>query len=136
MAALRSTTASPSRRQLREFGLLIGLGFPLFLGWVLPTLWGHGFRGWTLWVGGPALVLTLVAPRLLAGPYRAWMALGHGLGWINSHLILGLVHLLILQPIALLMRLLGHDPLRRRRHDGPSYREHRPDSAIDLRRIF
>ena len=37
---------------------------------------------------------------------------GHGLGWINSHLILGLIYLVVLQPIAIAMRLLGHD-LRR-----------------------
>ena len=48
-------------------------------------------------------------------PYRGWMALGHALGWVNGHLILGAVFVLVLQPIALLMRLCGYDPLRRRR---------------------
>lgn len=127
----------PSRRQLREFGLLIGTVFPILLGWLLPALHGHPFRSWTLVIGLPALVLGIAWPRALDAPYRGWMALGHGLGWINSHLILGLVYLVVLQPIALLMRLLGHDPLRRRMDaTASSYREVRPVREVNLRRIF
>ncbi len=127
----------PSRRQLREFGLLIGTVFPIVLGWLLPALHGHPFRSWTLVIGLPALVLGIAWPRALRGPYRAWMALGHGLGWINSHLILGLVYLVVLQPIALVMRLLGHDPLHRRWDSAAkSYREVRKPREVDLGRIF
>lgn len=130
-------TIKPTTKQLREFGYLIGFGFPLILGWLLPALHGHAFRFWTLWIALPALGLGLSAPALLAGPYRAWMALGHALGWVNSHVILGLVFLLVLQPIALLMRLLGHDPLRRRRSAVlTTYREDRRSSSSDLTRIF
>lgn len=135
---MASTTAPPpSLRQLREFGLLIGTVFPVLLGWLLPALHGHPFREWTLWIGLPALALGIAWPRALAQPYRGWMALGHGLGWINSHLILGVVYVLVLQPIALLMRSLGHDPLRRRRDSAAaSYREVRANHAVNLRRIF
>lgn len=131
-----SSPSTPSPRQLREFGLLIGIVFPVLLGWVLPALHGHPFRGWTLWIGAPALVLGLAWPRALAWPYRGWMALGHALEWINSHLILGLVFLLVLQPIAALMRALGHDPLRRRRTTGESYREKPTQATTDMRKIF
>jgi hypothetical protein len=129
---------SPSKQQLREFGLLIGLGIPLLLGWLLPLLHGDGFRLWTLWIGLPALLLGFLAPRSLQWPYRGWMALGHGLGWINSHVILGAVFLLILQPIALIMRCRGYDPLnRRRRSQASSYRQPCADRAApNLRRIF
>ena len=111
--------------------------FPVVLGWLLPALHGHPFRIWTLWIGIPALVLGVVSPRLLARPYQGWMALGHALGWINSHIILGAVFVLVLQPIALLMRLSGYDPLRRRAApDTDSYRERRDSDTINLRRIF
>jgi len=127
----------PSRRQLREFGLLIGSVFPVLLGWLLPALHGHPFRAWTLVIGVPALLLAITWPRALAWPYRGWMALGHALGWINGHLILGLVYLLVLQPIALLMRALGHDPLRRQLDSAAaSYRELRKHPEVNLRRIF
>jgi len=51
------------------------------------------------------------------------MRLGHALGWVNSHLILGAVFLLVLQPIAAVMRLTGYDPLRKKRSGLASYRE-------------
>ena len=125
-----------SKKQLREFGLLIGFGIPILIGWLLPSIAGHGFRAWTLWVGVPGLILGLTAPRLLHYPYKGWMLLGHALGWINSHIILGLVFIIILQPIAYVMRLTGYDPLRRRRKADKSYRENRQDHQTDLTRIF
>ena len=64
------------------------------------------------------------------------MALGQGRGWINRHLILGAVYLLVLQPIALLMRILGHDPLRRQRNAAETYRELRSDPSVHFKRIF
>jgi len=125
-----------SKRQLREFGLLIGFGFPILIGWVLPAIAGHGSRAWTLWVGSLGLILGLTAPRLLHYPYKGWMALGHALGWINSHIILGTVFLAVLQPIAYVMRLFGYDPLRRRRRGEETYREIRQNHHTDLTRIF
>ena len=125
----------PNKR-LREFGLLIGFGFPILIGWLLPALLGHAFRTWTLWVGIPGLILGLTVPRLLKYPYKVWMALGHTLGWINSHIILGLVFVLILQPIAYIMRFRGYDPLRRRQKGETTYRENRKDHETDLTRIF
>ncbi len=125
-----------SKNQLREFGLLIGFGFPLLIGWLLPLLVGHGFREWTLWVGVLGLTLGLTAPRLLHYPYKCWIALGHTLGWVNSHIILGLVFIVVLQPIAFIMRLSGYDPLRRRRKGEKTYRENRQEHRTDLTRIF
>ena len=125
-----------STNQLREFGLLIGFGFPILIGWLLPLLFGHQFRTWTLWIGLPGLLIGLTAPRLLYYPYKCWMALGHLLGWINSHIILGLVFIFVLQPIAYIMRLTGYDPLKTKRKGKKTYREIRKDHNIDLYRIF
>ncbi len=125
-----------SKKQLREFGILIGFGFPLLIGWLLPAIAGHGFRTWTIWVGMTGLILGMKLPLLLYYPYKAWMATGHALGWINSHIILGLVFIFILQPIAYLMRFTGYDPLRRRRKGEKTYRENRQDHKTDLTRIF
>jgi len=125
-----------SKKQLREFGMLIGLGFPFLIGWLLPSLFGHEFRTWTLLVGIPGLIIGLTAPRLLNYPYLGWMALGHALGWVNSHIILGLVFILVLQPIAYIMRLTGYDPLKIRRKGEKTYREPRQDHKTNLTRIF
>ena len=125
-----------SKKQLREFGLLIGFGFPILIGWLLPLFFRHEFRAWTLWVGIPGLIFGLIAPRLLHYPYKGWMALGQALGWVNSHIILGLVFIVVLQPIAYVMRLAGYDPLRSRRKGEISYRENRKDHRTDFTRIF
>ena len=130
------TPSSVSRKTLREFGLLLGIVCPVVLGWLLPSLKGHALPLWPFVIGVPALVLGLVAPLALVWPYRVWMALGHALGWVNGHLILGAVFLLVLQPIAFLMRLSGHDPLQRRPHEGASYRQARSQRSINLTRTF
>ena len=125
-----------SKKQLREFGLIIGFGFPIFIGWLLPVITGHGLRLWTLWVGVPIFILGLTSPQLLHYPYKIWIALGHGLGWLNSKIILGLVFIFVLQPIAFAMRLTGYDPLRIRSQGKKTYRENRQNHQIDLTRIF
>ena len=125
-----------SKKQLREFGILIGFGFPILIGWLLPSLLGHEFRVWTLWIGFIGLILGFTAPRLLYYPYKSWMALGQVLGWVNSYIILGLVFIFVLQPIAFIMRIIGYDPLRTRRKGEKTYREKRKFHQTDLTRIF
>ena len=125
-----------SKKQLREFGLLIGFGFPLIIGWFIPALTGHGLRSWTLWVGFLGLLIGLTSPKLLYYPYKFWMKLGLILGWVNSRIIFGFVYIIILLPIAFIMRLIGHDPLRTKRKGEKTYREKRKDHRIDLTRIF
>ena len=125
-----------SKKQLRDFGLLIGFGLPLLVGWLLPFITGHGFKAWTLLVGGAGLILGLIKPSLLKYPLQVWMIIGNVLGWVNSHIILGFVFIVILQPIAYIMRIFGYDPLRRRRKGEKTYRENRGHYKIDFTRIF
>ena len=125
------------KKKLREFGILIGFFFPFFIGFVLPSLSGHSFRFWTVWLGFTFLFLAILKPSLLSMPYKGWMALGHVLGWINSRIILGLVFLIVLIPIALIMRIIGYDPLRSAKLETESYRELKnKNKNIDLTRIF
>ena len=125
-----------SKKQLREFGLLIGFGFPLLIGWLIPALTGHGFREWTLWVGFLGLIIGLTSPSLLYYPYKFWMKVGVALGWVNSRIILGLVFIMILLPISVIMRRIGYDPLRTKLKDEKTYRENRKNNKTDLTRIF
>ena len=125
-----------SNKRLREFGLLTGFGFPLLIGWLIPLLTGHGFRVWTLWVGFIGLLFGMTSPRLLYYPYKIWMKLGLTLGWVNSRIILGLVYMIVLLPIAFVMRLIGYDPLRTKQSGEKTYRENRKDHQTDLTRIF
>jgi hypothetical protein len=124
------------KKTLREFGIFIGLGIPFFIGWLIPFLNGYGFRFWSLFIGLPLISFGVFSPSQLFYPYKAWMALGKYLAWVNSHIILGLVFIIVLQPIAIFMRLLGHEPLKKINKDFISYRENRESSRIDMKRIF
>ena len=81
-------------------------------------------------------ILGLTSPRRLYYPYKGWMALGHALGRINSHIILGLVFILVLHPIAHCMRLTGYDPLETKRKGEKTYRENCQYHKTDLIRFF
>ena len=129
-------TTSPTTKQRPDVGLLPAIASPLFLGWLLPAISDDGLNRWQWWSATPPLSFLLIAPRTLRQPYQWWMALGHALGWFNSHIILGAVFLLVLQPIAFLMRLTGYDPLRRRNQQLTTYREERHTAGINLNRIF
>ena len=124
------------KKTLREFGFLIGFTFPFLIGWLLPLIGGHSFRTWTLFISIPSIILAVTNPSLLLYPYKAWMKLGHILGWLNSRIILGLVFLIVLQPIALIMRIFGHDPLRTKNVAQKSYREIKTNQKINLKKIF
>ncbi len=125
-----------SKKQLREFGYLIAFAFPILIGWVLPFFGGHEFRLWTVWVGITFLILNLINPFLLLYPYKFWMWLGHVLGWFNSKLILGLVFLIMLIPLALIMKIFGYDPLNLKSSNSKSFRENKLNSKINLNKIF
>ncbi len=125
-----------SKKQLRDFGFLIGIGFPFLIGFVIPGLFGHSFRVWTLFVGIPILFLGILQPLKLKFIYKIWISIGNVLGQINSRIILGIIFFLLLQPISLLMKLFGYDPLRKKKVNVFTYREVRPNAKIDLRKIF
>jgi Saxitoxin biosynthesis operon protein SxtJ len=114
----RTTTG----RQLRDFGLIVGGIFAVIGLW--PLLWRQDSpRLWALALAAVLILPALVAPRVLAPAHRAWMALAEVLAWVNTRILLGLVFYGVVTPIGLVMRLLGHDPMRRKLDSaGESYR--------------
>ena len=129
-------TKNISKKILKEFGLLVGFSFPILIGLILPAISGHTFRIWTLFIGLPLIFLAILIPSSLLYFYKAWIKLGNILGWLNSRLILGLVFIVVLQPIALIMKTIGHDPLKLKRSNQKSYKVSKKDFQIDLKKIF
>jgi|TARA_B100000073_G_C23569909_1_gene507670 hypothetical protein len=128
---------TPKRKQLRQFGFLLGCLIPLFFCVLLPALHSHSAPLWPVGIGVMLILLGVLAPQRLSPVYRGWMALGNVLGFINSHLILGVVFVLVLQPIALIMRCMGHDPLRKRWDaSSDSYREESQGRRTNLKQPF
>ena len=125
-----------NKKQLKEFGILLGFGFPIIIGLIIPILVGHPPRIWTLWLGIIFLIFGFIKPDCLYYPYRLWMMIGHLLGWINSRLILGVIFFVILMPISFIMKLFSYDPLKIKKNNCATYRLNKKDYSINLNRIF
>jgi hypothetical protein len=103
----------PDRRALRKFGLTLGTVFVLLGLW--PALRHHAHPRVTLTaLGGSLAVLGALVPMLLLYPHRAWMLLGSLLGTINTRIILVVFFYVLFTPLALVMKLLKRDAMRRR----------------------
>ncbi len=118
----------PSHRQLRLFGVILGA----LVAYAAQTIEGADVLGGSA-AGVLIAFLALVLPRAIESLWKTLMALTLPIGWIVSRLILIIFFYLILSPISLFLRLIGHDPLKRRKSVEGTYWEPfeenlRPDS--------
>ena len=108
--------------KLRSFGLIVGGIFALIGVWP-AVLHGAAPRWWAVAAALFFLLPAPVFPSALFWPYRAWMAFGHVMGWINTRILLGIVFYGVVTPLAIVRAWLGKDPMGRRlRPDLESYR--------------
>ena len=124
-----------NKKQLIEFGLVIGFGFPIIIGWFLPTIFGHPFRLWTLGISFLSIFSLLCKPTLLRYPYIFWMTLGHILGWLNSRILLSIIFIFMVMPISIIMKTLGHDPLGLNRKKLESFKV-KPYNSKNFTKMF
>jgi saxitoxin biosynthesis operon SxtJ-like protein len=104
----------------RSFGVSVG-GVLLFIAALL--LWRHRITRAEVVgaIGAVLLVLGLVAPVLLKWPSKLWWRFSHALGYVNARILLTLLFSLILVPLSLIWKVLGKDPLARRRQQFPGW---------------
>ena len=94
-----------TKRELRKFGLTLGLVFGL-IGVFL--LWQQKETFLYFIVSAAVLsLLGIIAPTLLLYLYKIWMSIARAMSWFNTRVILSIIFFLILTPIALIMRLFG-----------------------------
>ena len=60
------------------------------------------------------LIVNMVWPRIFSLVAKGWLWLSHRLGEIMSKVVLTMVFFVVLTPLALAQRALGHDPMKRR----------------------
>jgi Saxitoxin biosynthesis operon protein SxtJ len=68
-------------------------------------------------IGALLLLFGLTKPILLKWPSAVWWKFAMVLGYVNARVILTIAFLLVLTPIGLLWRVIGRDPMRRRRRN-------------------
>jgi len=112
---------NPSTKQLRQFA---GIWFPAFcalVGWSIGHKTGHWSEveiGWVL--AGVLSVGGLVLPVLIRPIFVGLILLTFPIGWVVSHLLLGLIFYGVVTPIGLILRISGHDPLQLKKPSGNS----------------
>ncbi len=95
----------------RAFGMVFAVVFALVGLW--PLWEGGGFRPWALIAAGVFLAAGLLVPKALKPLNRLWFLIGLGLHKVVNPLVMGLLFYFTITPMALIMRLIGKDPLRR-----------------------
>ena len=120
MIAQELKTLKTGKRELRNFGLLVG-GVFLLLG---LFFWYKGKTYDTVFfvVGAPLVVLGAIVPRILRPVFLVWMGLAICLGLVVSTILLAIFFYVVLTPVGWLARLSGKDFLQRKMHPpGESY---------------
>jgi predicted membrane metal-binding protein len=97
----------------RSFGLVMAAVFLIVALW--PLIDSEPIRWWAIGVSIAFLFLAMLWPVLLAPLNKLWNRLGLLLYHVVSPVTLGVLFYFTVTPIALLMRLIGKDPLRLRR---------------------
>ncbi len=72
-------------------------------------------------IGAVLLVLGLVAPALLKWPSKYWWKFSLAFGRVMARFWLTLLFLVVLTPVNLVWRLIGRDPLDRKRSKWPGW---------------
>ncbi len=99
------------RQTNRAFGLTFAAVFAVIaaVGWFVFDSQPR----WAVVTSAVFLVLALAAPVVLLPLNRLWEKLAGAVGHVNNHVILGLFFYGFVTPVAVMMRLLGKDPMRR-----------------------
>jgi len=113
-----------TKEELRKFGMLMGGIIPALFVFLLPWVFSYDMPMWPWVIALPFFIAALIYPAGLRQVYKGWMIFGHGLGWVNSRIILGILFYLIFFPMGVLMRMMKKDPLAKKieRSTNDSYR--------------
>jgi hypothetical protein len=101
---------TPTARQLRQFGLLCLVGFPL-LGWI----WSAGAQAiiWLAGIGFGLAVTGLIAPMALKPVFIGLTLIALPIGMVVSEVVMMLIYFGVFLPIGLCFKLMKRDALKR-----------------------
>jgi len=119
----------------RKFAFTVGVAFLLLalVGWWRDKeLVEWIFSG----LGVVLLLAGVLAPGRLGPIQRGWMAMAHAISKVTTPIFMAVVYFLVVTPIGLLMRIVGHRPLAHREEDGGFWRAAPSGGRADLERQF
>jgi len=125
------------KRGLREFGLTTGAIVAVLFGIAFPYLLENAWPVWPWVVFAVLAVWALIAPSTLNPVYHGWMRVGMLLGRVTTPIIMTLVFAITIVPMALILRILRRDFMRRKFDGSPSYRvKSRPPSVKNMEKPY
>ena len=111
--ALIEINWKPSAKEVRQFAGLCLVIFGLMGAWSWHRSGTIDTARW-FWLAAGGIGLTgLTVPALVRPLYVGWMLAAFPIGWTVSHLLLGAIYFLLLTPLGIMLRLIGHDPMKR-----------------------
>ncbi len=116
----------PSARTLRQFAALWIVFFGGMAAWKAVTQGPGPVAGVLAAVALAGGGIGLAMPAALRPVFVGWMMLVFPIGWVVSHLLLGIAYVFLFMPIGLVFRLVGRDPLWLRKPRRESYWSEKP----------
>ena len=98
-----------TNKELREFGIVVGIAFSLLGG----MLWWKGRDNFAIFfiISTALIILGLVCPAVLKPIQKIWMTFAIIIGFVMTRVILFVLFFVIITPIGVLSRLTGKDSL-------------------------
>jgi hypothetical protein len=112
MSSGLSDPFKPSDKMLRQFS---GLCIVFFGAIAARQEFHHHHRTAAIILALLAITigpLGLIAPRAVKPIFIGWMYLAYPIGWVISHVVLGIIYYVLFTPVALFFRMTGRDALR------------------------
>ena len=97
--------------------LVIVIGFTA-LGWFIKHRWGA--ETYLVEIAFAIGLISIFIPPAAKAIEWAWLKFAMALGWVNSRILLSIIHFVFLMPIAWLSRLFTKDPLMLKAKDSSS----------------
>jgi hypothetical protein len=130
---IQAAWREPSSKDLNLLAALF-LVIPGAIGCYL-AFWKASGNGYVWIAVGLVLALSRLVPPLFRAIYKLWLGFSVILGYFISRIILTIVFFIVLTPTGLIMRMVGKDPMERKRDPAaPSYwkpKEQPDDTSIE-----
>lgn len=97
----------------RTFGLIFAGIFLLIA--LFPLLKNNNLRSWALIVCALFLFSSLIVPKVLTPLNKTWVKFGQLMHTITNPILMGLVFFFTVFPTGLALKVLGKDPMRRKK---------------------
>ncbi len=126
---IRSALQEPSKRDMNILALLflvIGCGIGAYV-----LFWKGSTNGYIWMAVGAMLGACRIVPPLFRRIYRFWVGFSIVLGYFVSRILLTIIFFIVILPTGIIMKILGKDPMERKRDPDAATYWRRKDSEAD-----